>query len=159
MTDPKPSREYTNEEAASIITRVLDRQNGEGGRISHDECLETAREIGVTTLELEAAVTEEVRLRAQKLVREEEQQRALRKLLTHAVLFVVGSALCFVIDVRFTGGVWYPYVLLAWLLGVALHAIRVLMPNDVDKQLAARAAAGARVVERDGKLELKGPGA
>ena len=157
MSDPKPSREYTNEEAASIITRVLDRQNGEGGRISHDELLETAREIGVTTLELEAAVGEEVKLRAEMFVREEQRQQALRKLLTHVVVFVVMGALCFVVDVRFTGGVWYPYFLLLWLLVVALHAIRVLLPNEVDKRLAARGDASKRAVLRDGKLELKGP--
>ncbi len=159
MTDPKSSRDYTNEEAASIITRALDRQNGEGGRISHDELLETAREIGVTTLELEAAVVEETRLRAEMLVREEERQRALRLLLQHGVFYVVGSAFCFVIDTRFVGGGWYVWVWLGWGLAVALHAIRALLPNDVDRKLAARTAAGARSVERDGKLELKGPGA
>jgi hypothetical protein len=137
MTDPKTARDYTSEEAASIITRVLERQNGEGGRISHDELLETARDIGVTTLELEEAVVAEVRLRAERLVREEEHQRALRKLLRHAATFVVLGAFCFVLDVRVTGGVWYFWVLLGWGVVVALHAVRVLLPTEVDRRLAA----------------------
>jgi hypothetical protein len=164
MTDEKPARQYTNEEAASIITRVLDRQNGEGGRISHDELLETARDIGVTTLELEEAVVAEVRLRADRLVREEERQRALRKLLRHVATYVVLGAFCFVLDVRVTGGVWYFWVLLGWGVVVALHAVRVLLPTEVNRRLAATPdapsalnATNQSVQARDNKLELKLP--
>jgi 2TM domain len=156
MTDPEsPRRQYTSEEAASIITRVLERQNGEGGRISHDELLETARDIGVTTLELEAAVVEETKLRAEMIVREEQRERALRRLLRHVAAYVVAGAFCFVLGVRVTGGVWYFYVLLGWGLAVALHAARVLVPTARDRQLAARGAAAKPTEVRDGKLELK----
>ena len=155
MNDPKPARQYTTEEAASIITRVLDRQNGEGGRISYDELLETARDIGVTTLELEEAVVAETRARAERIVRDEERQRDLRKLLRHAAFYVVVSAFCFVLDVRITGGVWYFWVLLGWGLVVALHAIKALLPNETDRRLAATEK---KTVEmRAGKLELKPP--
>jgi hypothetical protein len=158
MTDPKPLRQYTTEEAASIITRVLDRQNGEGGRISHDELLETARDIGVTTLELEAAVVEETKLRAEKIVRDEQRQRALRLLIRHLVLYVVVGAFCFVLDMRMTGGAWYFWVILIWGLIVTLHAVRVLLPNEVDRRLSAAGAARKQGDVGDTKLELKGPG-
>jgi 2TM domain len=144
MTDPK-HREYTSEEAASIITRVLERQNGEGGRISHDELLETARDIGVTTLELEAAVVEETKLRAEMIVRGEQRQRALRLLLSHLVTFVVLGSFCFVLDVRVLHSGWYFWVILGWGLVVALHAVRVLLPSEVDRKLAAREASNKQV--------------
>jgi len=156
MTDPKPIRQYTHEEAASILARVLDRQSGEGGRISHDELLETARDIGVTTLELEEEVVAEVKLRAELLVREEQRQRALRQLLRHIAVYVVIGAFCFVIDVRVTGGVWYFWVLLVWGVAVALHAVSVLLPTDVDRQLAAKTR-DRRAEAPRGKLELKLP--
>jgi 2TM domain len=156
MTDPK-HREYTSEEAASIITRVLERQNGEGGRISHDELLETARDIGVTTLELEEAVVTETRLRAEQVVRGEQRQRALRRLLRHVVAFVVIGALCVVVALRVTGGNWHVWVLLGWGLLVALHTARVLLPSEVDRNLAARAAGQKQSSLRDGKLHLGGP--
>ena len=159
MTDPKPLRQYTTEEAASIITRVLDRQNGEGGRISHDELLETARDIGVTTLELEAAVVEETKLRAEKIVRDEQRQRALRLLIRHLVIYVVVGAFCFVLDMRVTGGTWYFWVILVWGLIVGLHAVRVLLPSEADRRLSAAGAASKQVEVGDTKLELKGPGA
>jgi 2TM domain len=153
MTDPKPFREYSNEEAASIITRVLDRQNGEAGRISHDELLETAREIGVTTLELEAAVVAETRDRAERIVRDEERQRELRKLLRHASTYVVLGAFCFVLDVRITGGVWYFWVLLGWGAIVALHAVKVILPNETDRRLAQNEK--KTVEAREGKLQIR----
>jgi uncharacterized membrane protein (DUF2068 family) len=158
MTDQKPLRQYTTEEAASIITRVLDRQNGEGGRISHDELLETARDIGVTTLELEAAVVEEAKLRAAQLVREEQRERALRLWIRHLVVYVVLGAFCFVLAVRVTGGDFYFWVLLVWGLIVALHAVRVFLPSDVDRRLSAAGAASKRARVGDTKLELKEPG-
>jgi hypothetical protein len=153
MSDPL--RQYSNEEAASIIARVLDRQNGEGGRISHDELLETARDIGVTTLELEEAVVAETRARAERIVRDEERQRDLRKLLRHAITYVIVVAFCLVVDHRLTGGVWSFWVALSWGVLVALHALKALLPNEVDRRLAATEK---KMVEgRDGKLTLKSP--
>ncbi len=150
MPNPKPSREYTNEEAASIITRVLDRHGGEGGRISHDELLETARDIGVTTLELEEAVVAETRARAEAIVREEQRQRDLRKLLRHVATYVVVGAFCYVLDARLTGGVWYFWVLLGWGLLVALHGVRVLVPTEASVLPPPKS-----VAVRDGKLEIR----
>jgi hypothetical protein len=155
MTDSKLPREYTTEEAASIITRVLDRHSGEGGRISHDELLETARDIGVTTLELEEAVVAETRARAEALVREEERQRALRRVIRHLATYVIVSAFCYVIDVRLTGGVWYTWVLLGWGLVVALHALRVVLPTEGPAR--APAAPPQSVEVRDGKLKMSPP--
>ena len=147
MTDPKPLREYTNEEAASIITRVLDRQIGDGGRISHDELLETARDIGVTTLELEEAVVAEAKLRAERLIREEERLHALRRLLQHFAAYIIVGAFCFVLDARVTGGIWYFWVLLGWGLLVALHGVRVLLrPEGVERRLP-----GGRAARRESK--------
>lgn len=155
MSDPKESREYSNEEAASIITRVLDRHNGEGGRISHDELLETARDIGVTTLELEEAVVAETRARAEAIVREEQRQRELRAFLRHAATAVVVCAFATVLDIRLSGGAWYFWLLMGWGLVVALHGVRVLLPNETDRRLAAAAKQRAEV--RDGKLQLGPP--
>jgi hypothetical protein len=129
MTDSNPPRRYTNEEAAAILSRALDRQNGEGGRISHDELLETAREIGVTTDELEAAVVDEVKARAEQLVREEQRARAVRGFLRHVGAFGVGNAALCLIDKRFTGGTWFYWVGLAWAIALALHAARTFLPK------------------------------
>jgi 2TM domain len=129
MTDSNPPRRYTSEEAAAILSRALDRQNGEGGRISHDELLETAREIGVTTDELEAAVVDEVRARAERLVLEELRARALRNFVRHVAVFVVVNAFAFVIDKKLTGGTWFYWVGLASGVALAVHAALTFVPR------------------------------
>lgn len=155
MNDPKNLHTYTKEEVASILTRALDSQH-EGGRISHDELLETAREIGMTTLEIEAAVADEVRARAARMVIEEEQQHAVRRFLKHLITFVVTSVLVVVIDVRTTGGAWWYFAVAGWGLAVAVHAARAFLPK---KDAAPKpAAAPTRIEMRGAKLELRGEG-
>jgi hypothetical protein len=152
MNDPKTPRTYSKEEVASILSRGLDRQH-EGGRISHDELLETAREIGMTTLEIEAAVADEARLRAEQMEIEEQHERAVRSFLKHLISFVVASVLVVVIAVRMTGGAWWFIGVAAWALAVAVHAARTFLPK---KGAEPKAATPARVALRGGKLELRG---
>ena len=61
---------------------------------------------------------------------------------------------------RVTHSGWYFRVILGWGLVVALHAVRVLLPSEVDRNLAAREAVKKQVTVNDGKLELgpKPPG-
>ena len=155
MTDPKSSRAYSTEEAASIITRVLERQSGEGGRISHDELLETARDIGVTTLELEEAVVAETRARAERIVRDEERQRDLRKLLRYTPAPTSSwapSASCWTWSGS-PGASGTSGSSSAGCVVVALRqTVKVFLPTEgPDRRLAA----GKKTVEaRDGKLQI-----
>jgi hypothetical protein len=154
MTDSNPPRRYTKEEAAAILTRVLDRQNGEGGRISHDELLETAREIGVTTDELEAAVIDEVRARAELLVIEERRARALRAFLRHGAVFLVANAFAFVIDKKLTGGTWFYWVGLAWAVALAVHAYLTFAPRKAGDAAAPEPRADG--TPAPGRIDLPG---
>lgn len=155
MPDPKNLPSYSNEEVASILTRALEQQH-DGGRLSHDELLETAREIGVTTLEIEAAVAEEVKARAERLVLEEARAKAIRGFAKHLVAFVVVNALLAVVDVKLWGGVVFYWVGLAWGALLTLHGTRALAPI---KALATPPATPARVELQGGKLSLRGPAA
>ncbi|APR84513.1 Hypothetical protein A7982_09862 [Minicystis rosea] len=152
--DPKNLPTYSKEEVASILTRALDRSH-EGGRISHDELLETAREIGVTTLEIEAAVADEVRSRAEQLVHDEAQQRAARKFLRHLATFVVASAALVLVDLRLTGGVWWYFAVLAWALGVGVHAVLVFRPKKA-APAPPRASATSLTPGAPMRIEVRG---
>jgi len=159
---------YTKEEVASILTHALDRQ-GEGGRISHDELLETAREIGMTTLEIDAAVAAEVKLRAERIERiereeargrvarlalEEARQRSLRGFLLHAATFAVMGLALAVIDMRMTGGVWWYFVVPAWALGVLVHAAVTFRRARVDEPRLEARPTPTRIEVRGGKVKL-----
>jgi hypothetical protein len=165
--DPKNLPTYTREEVASILTHALDHQH-EGGRISHDELLETAREIGMTTLEVDAAVAAEVKLRAERIMAEELRSRAERLALEearkraergfflHAVTFAVMSVVMTAIDLRTSGGAWWFYAVGAWALGVAVHAaftFRRGRAEDVRPQ--ARETPTTAIDVRDGKMKLR----
>ena len=152
MNDPKNLPTYTKAEVASILTRALDPQH-EGGRISHDELLETAREIGMTTLEIEAAVAEEVRVRAAQMALDEERERAVRGFLKHLITFGVASVLVVVIDLRATGGTWWYFAVAGWGLAVGVHAGRTFLPKKGAEPKAA--AAPARIEVRGSKMELR----
>ena len=122
------------------------------GRISHQELLETARDVGVTPLEVEEAIVAENRVRAEAVVREAARQRELRTLLRHVATYVIVGAFSYVLDVRLTGGVWYFWVLLGWGLVLALHVGRAA---KVDRRIAARV-----VARRTGEPSAgEGPGA
>lgn len=153
MNDPKNLRTYSKEEVASILSRGLDAQH-EGGRISHDELLETAREIGMTTLEIEAAVADEARQRAERMELDEKHEREVRGFLKHLITFVVTSVLVVVVAVRLTGGAWWIIGVAAWALAVAVHAARTFLPKKGAPPKPA--GAPARVEVRGGKLELRG---
>jgi hypothetical protein len=160
MTNPKTPNvpSYTNDEVASILTRALDRQN-EGGRISHDELLETAREIGVTTLEIEASIVAETNLRAARIVREEQQSRLVRVFGKHLAAYVVATAFAAVLDIKLSGGVWWYWLMLAWGAGVAVHAVRTFRGTGEkeERKTDAPAVTPSHIEVRGAKLGLSAP--
>lgn len=155
MNAPKELVTYAPEEVEAILGRNVDRHH-EGGRVSHDELLETAREIGMTTLEVEAAITAQVKVRADQIEREEARQRGVTRLLLHFVVLAVACAAFYILDTRLTGGVWYPWASLGCGLAVALSAARSFARKPSETPGAAVAEAKTAVEVRDGnKLKLK----
>jgi hypothetical protein len=163
MNDPKNLPTYTREEVASILTRALDRTH-EGGRISHDELLETAREIGMTTLEIEAAVAEETKRRAERILAEEEYQKAMAEYGTrlararlHLGIWAVTSAVLFAVDMKTAGGVFWYWVALAWAVGVIVHGVRVFRSKPEPAPRITAAPPPPRIEVRGGKMEVVAP--
>lgn len=153
MNDPKNLPTYTKEEVASILSRGLDRH--EGGRISHDELFETAREIGMTTLEIEGAIADEARARAERMALDEQHEIAVRGFLKHLITFVVTSVLVIVVDVRLSGGIFWYFAVGVWAIAIAVHAGRTL-PRKLPP--LGPAATPSRIEVRGGKLELRTEG-
>jgi hypothetical protein len=128
---------------AAILSRALDqRQNGEG-RISHDELLETAREIGFSTQQMETAIASELRIRAEQAViqgkRDAERRRVRKQLLAHAAAFVVVGGALAAVGLLWLGS-WVLGVLGVWGVGLLVHAWRVLAPRAPKDTEAQRRA-------------------
>jgi 2TM domain len=148
MNDPKSRREYSTGEVEAIVRIALERQGTEG-RISHDELLETAREIGVSAEDIEEAVAEEARIREEMAQIEADRQRARRLFVANLVAFVVVNAALFVVDRMTSGGTWFYFPLIAWGVAVAIHAVLLIFtpdPADLTAQIeATRGKSRARI--------------
>jgi len=159
MNDPKTRREYSTDEAGVIMRLALERQGPEG-RISHDELLETAREIGVSAEDIEEAVAEEARIRQAKAEIVTRRRQLKRQFIANLVAFVVVNAALFIVDRLTTGGTWFYWPLLVWGVAVAVHAAVLLFPRKSDDETArleaTRGKSRARIDAAFGAASLSG---
>lgn len=141
MNDPKGRREYSTEEVGAIVRLALERQGPEG-RISHDELLETAREIGVSAADIEEAVAEEARIRQARAEIGARRRRLKEQFIANLVSFVVVNAALFIVDRMTTGGTWFYWPLLVWGVAVGVHAAVLLFPRSQDDAATLEATRG-----------------
>jgi len=149
MDDPKGIRKYTNDEVGAILRRAFERQPGEG-RISHDELLETAREIGVSASDIEEAVAEEARIRETRARIEANRRKAQLLFVVHLIAFVAGNGAIVAVDLMTGDKLWFYWPLIAWTLVLIAHAARLVFFKDADSeqlqaQLDARGQSRARI--------------
>src|SRR4051812_41731489 len=65
MSSDNTPRRYTPEEVNAILRRAIDRQGaGATSSVTHDDLLETARELGIDASQVEAALAEQESVRA-----------------------------------------------------------------------------------------------
>ena len=141
MNDPKTRREYSTDEVGAIVRLALERQGPEG-RISHDELLETAREIGVSAEDIEEAVAEEARIRQAKAEIFARRRRLKQQFFANLVSFVAVNSALFIIDRVTTGGTWFYWPLLVWGIALTAHAAVLLSPRTEDETAKLEATRG-----------------
>ena len=137
---------YSAEDVKRVIDHAL-RQQGDDERFSRSDLMEAAREIGVSEPTLQRALRELEHDRAAPLApapsppwlnayRRKEGYRFLRNLAS----FVIVNFFLLV----FMHGSWQRWLLFGWGLGLALHALKVLLPErSGDKQAEGAATAPA----------------
>jgi hypothetical protein len=135
MPDP-PRQTYTPEEAAEILKRALKQQSMKDQGLTHDELVEMAAEVGIDRGALEAATQDVTEARAGELARQaearelsEERARLFNRFVSSLLVYVIVNALLYFIDMRFTHGTWFFWVLLGWGIGLALQLRSVLFPQ------------------------------
>ncbi len=122
------AREYTHEEVDAILRRAIERQEDGEDRLSHDDLVAAAREVGIDPASVDAAVREVDeegdRVALVRVVKERRRKRFLRGLLSYAVVITF----LFVMS-QMTGGGWSIWVALGWGLAIALRALRTFAPS------------------------------
>jgi 2TM domain len=132
MNDPKVRREYSTGEVGEIVRIALERQGSEG-RISHDELLETAREIGVTAEDIEEAVAEEARIREARAAIEARRKLAQQWFVADLVAYVVINGAIVIVDRAVSGGRWFVFPLIIWGIVLAIHAVFMVFAKQGDE--------------------------
>ena len=117
-SDKKPG--YSEDQAKAIIQRALERQTP-AARVSHDELVATAQEIGISEVELQAAVAEEARERDERRDVDELNARRRRGLGAHLTSYLGVNALLLVINVLVGPPWWFVWPLVCWGFAVGMH--------------------------------------
>jgi hypothetical protein len=135
------SRSYSRDEVQAILANAVERQHGQGDRLTHDELVAIGKELGVSreAIDLAAAgvgddleVQRQVRARVQGL---------RRGFLYHFVPFILVNLFLGAINLLTTPEFpWFLFPLLGWAIGLGSHAIVALAPNrdKIERQVRRR---------------------
>ena len=136
-------RRYTQEEAARIMRRAIERKETRalGDNFSHAELVETAREVGIEPAALEQAIVEEEgeRGRREEIAGWKARRKAAFRGGLMTYLFV--NVMLFAVDAMTAGGPWFYWVAIPWgivLLFSALSLARDPSEHEVAKLLERR---------------------
>jgi hypothetical protein len=130
-------RKYSQEEVSAILRRALDRQ-GSSSAITHDELIETARELGIDPGALEAAITEQSTVGEYEAARAEYLVHRRQKFFEHLRSYLIVNSVLFVVNVVTSEAIWFFWPLFGWGIGVAFDAADTFWPKEKDIDRGAR---------------------
>ena len=155
---------YSDDEVRAIIERALKEQPADA--VSHDELLSIGAGVGLSPAALESAAREVTEARLTKTATERIVSRRRRGLAAHAFVYFVINATLFAINFLTTRGQWWVlFPVLAWGIGLILHAgFGLFSPvsegrvaREKRRLLEATNAGVARLVERRTGVRIAGP--
>lgn len=155
MNTNNTPRRYTQEEMNAILRRALERQGGTSatGMVSHEDLLETARELGIEPDQVEAALVEHETVWATEDARVRWRAQRKKKFFEHLRAYIIVNAMLFMMDIAMTGGVWFYWCLFGWGIGILFDASDTFFPKEKDVERGAR-----RLLERESRQRGKDSG-
>jgi hypothetical protein len=138
MPENNPRR-YTPEEVNAILRRAIERQGpGATGSVTHDDLLETARELGIDAAQVEAALTEQETYGAIEEARVRWRAQRRKKFFEHLRAYLIVNSMLFLMDYFMTGGTWFYWCLFGWGIGILFDASDTFFPKEKDIERGAR---------------------
>lgn len=134
---PQDNR-YSQDEMRAILRKAVERRDRAGEpseTVSHDELMETAKEVGLDPRELEAAAIEVRKERELELDRAAWKAEKSARLRRTATTWAVVNALCFAINFVIGPPWWFVWVLGPWGALLLLQALRLSQgpsPNELE---------------------------
>lgn len=149
MDKANAPRKYSQEEVNAILRRALERQ-GSSSAITHDELIETAKELGIDPAALESAISEQRTVGEYEAARAEYLVQRRQKFYEHLRSYLIVNFVLFVVDLVTSGGVWFFWPLFGWGIGVAFDASDTFWPKEKDIDRGAR-----RLMEKRARQEAE----
>lgn len=148
---------YSDEEVDEILRRAIERQRDDSTKLSHDDLVAAAGEIGIDPKDVEAAIAE-VRAAAKPAAAsapakerpaprvadddEEDDETLLAddvrgrraRFVRHFISFLVVNAAMAGMNLLTGPPWWFLWIVLGWGIGVAMQAARAFIPDDPQRQ-------------------------
>jgi hypothetical protein len=137
MMQENTPRRYTPDEVNAILRRALDKQ-APAGQVTHDELLETARELGIDPSQIEAAADEQMTVGVWEQAREEWKVQRKKKFFEHLRTYAIVNSFLILFSVM-TGGWWFLWPLLGWGIGLAFDVSDAFWPKEKQIERGTRA--------------------
>jgi hypothetical protein len=122
------SRQYNNEELTRIIRRALKLKQAD--TISHQDLIETAREIGIDSQILETAIEQEQHEFTKEKIRQARMKRRRKGFYSHLLSYLIVNAALLLMDSLTPGPWWFQWPVLGWGIGLAFHFKALFFPPD-----------------------------
>jgi hypothetical protein len=113
------SRQYDNDEVNRIIRRALKLENED--TISHQDLIETARDIGLDPQIVEAAIEQEQQATKKEKIRKVWLKRRKVGFYSHLWSYLIVNGALLLINQFTPGPWWFQWSVLGWGIGLAFH--------------------------------------
>ena len=155
-TEEGGPREYTQDQVNAILKRALERR-GSSSSVTHQELIETARELGIEPSELEAAIVEQSELGAYEEVRAEWLKKRRQSFREHLQTFLIVNFGLFLIDIFVTEQGWFLFPFFGWGIGLMFDAAATFFPRErhIDRGARQLLAHRERKVRKEQKRSEK----
>ena len=114
------SRPYSNDEVNRIIRRALKLEQAD--TISHQDLIDTAREIGIDSEIIEAAILQDQREFKKERIRKARLKRRKVRFYSHLWSYLIVNAILLLINNFTPGPWWFQWSVLGWGIGLAFHS-------------------------------------
>ena len=121
------SRQYDNDEVNRIIRRALKLENED--TISHQDLIDTARDIGLDPQIVETAIEQEQQATKKEKIRKVWLKRRKVGFYSHLWSYLSVNATLLIINIFTPGPWWFQWSVLGWGIGLAFHCKATFFPQ------------------------------
>src|SRR5258708_21689981 len=137
MSQPGPKQTYPQEEVTEILKRALRQQGLRGERLSHDDLVEMADEVGIDRESLEAAARDLAQTHSDDLTHQDEARelaaeraRNFNRFVSSLFTYAVVGVILYFVDLKASGGTWFYWPLMGFGVVLAFQLRAVFFPHE-----------------------------